>query len=319
MGAEESRPSQEEPGAVPWMGCTPDRLFCCRGPGKDETTTRNYPSAAVAAASRYRHVTKINITSVSSNPSGRDPSLSCGSSFAESQDLNPSVDGDPDGIIFALLNYQHLNQTPADRARHKKLRATVRSLFQRGMEESNYAVDGVPCRILCRLLRKDVKVQAKLRSFYMNEERDPVACFEIVTSSLMQLASSSAPRHSLRLNLDVFALLLDVGRVSDQPMLHDCPLEEQRPPTIAATGGGGGGDGGGGGGGGGGAVLGDSIVPPAAGFDDHTELYEIPAGSLESKNFMKRTPVRMAYKREGQGPQIATNMLVGGRGGETAI
>jgi hypothetical protein len=191
------------------------------------------------------------------------------------------------------------------------------------MEESNYAVDGVPCRILCRLLRKDVKVQAKLRSFYINEERDPVACFEIVTSSLMQLASSSAPKHSLRLNLDVFALLLDVGRVSDQPMLHDCPLEEQRPPTLAATGGGGGGggggDGGGGGGGGGGAVLGDSIVPPAAGFDDHTELYEIPAGSLESKNLMKRTPVRMAYKREGRGPQIATNMLVGGRGGETAI
>jgi hypothetical protein len=285
MGADESRPSQEEPREVPWiLGCTPDRLCCCRGAGKNETTTRNNPSPALAAASRYRHVTKINITSVSSNPSGRDSSLSCGSSFAESQDLNPSVDGDPDGIIFSLLNYHHQNQTPADRARHKKLRATVRSLFQLGMEESNYAVDGVPCRILCRLLRQDVKVQAKLRSFYINEERDPVACFEIVTSSLTQLASSSAPKHSLRLSLDVFALLLDVGRVSDQPMLHDCPLEEHRPPTLAAAGGSGSGGGSGGGGGrggsGGGAVLGDSIVPPAAGFDDHTERYEIPAGSL---------------------------------------
>jgi hypothetical protein len=316
MGAEESRPSQPDGQDGPWiLGCTPDRLLCCRGPGKNVSTTRALNNPSAAAESRYRHVTKININSVSSNPSARAASFSCGSSIAESQDLNPSVDGDPDGIIFSLLQH-HQNQTPADRARHKSLRATVRSLFQRGMEESNYSVDGVPCRTLCRLLQEDVKVRTKLRSFYMKEERDPVACFEIVTSSLTQLASSSAPGQSLRLSLDVFALLLDVGKVSNQTMLDDCALEEIHPPTMAAGGGGGGG---GGGGRGGSAVLGHSIVPRAAGFDDHTERYEILAGGLESMNMAEGTPVRMAYTREGWGPQVATNMLLRGRGGETAI
>jgi len=49
------------------------------------------------------------------------------------------------------------------------------------MEQSNYAVEGVPCRILCRLLQDDIKVKTKLKSFWSKHGRDPNHCFQMVT------------------------------------------------------------------------------------------------------------------------------------------